>query len=261
MVPFSPDPGSFKDLHPKSKFLAVMVNSKSLLSNGQPNVVGSFGSRNDMSVAESANVQELCDIAEIRLDLLAESTGRVEMPSWRHLEGIPLLFTARRMEEGGAIAISATERASLLESVLGEAACIDIEVASIRELSGLIETIASSGIPWVASFHDFNKLPESRILEDAAKRALGAGAGAFKVAARLNQPADIARLAEFQLADHGLPVATMGMGPLATVSRLLCAQCGSVLNYGYIGNKATAPGQWQAGLLKQAIADLPPFRV
>lgn len=237
-----------------------MANPKSLLSNGQPNVVGSFGSRNDMSAAESAKVHEVCDFAEIRLDLLAEATGRVEMPSWRHLVGVPLMFTARRLEEGGAIAISATERAKLLESVLNEAACIDIEVASIRELDSLIQTIATSGTPWVASFHDFKQLPETPILEEAAKRALDAGASAFKVAARLHEPKDVARLAEFQLADHGLPVATMGMGRLATVSRLLCAQCGSVLNYGFIGNKPTAPGQWQAGLLKLAIADLAPFR-
>ncbi len=71
---------------------------------------------------------------------------------------------------------------------------------------------------------------------------------------------DLARLAEFQLADHGLPVATMGMGPLAAVSRLLCAQCGSVLNYGHLGITATAPGQWDAALLQQALARLPLLR-
>jgi 3-dehydroquinate dehydratase-1 len=48
----------------------------------------------------------------------------------------------------------------------------------------------------------------------------------------------------------------MGMGPLAPVSRLLCAQCGSVLNYGYLGKTATAPGQWDAAFLKQAIGRL-----
>lgn len=249
------------DYHAPFQHKPDMANSKFLLTNGQANVVGSFGKRVDMSAAESAMVHQLCDIAEIRLDLLAEATGKVEMPSWRHLVDIPLLFTARRLEEGGAIAISASERTKLLESVLDEAACIDIEVASIRELSQLIETIAASGTPWVASFHDFKKLPESKVLEEAAKRALDAGASVFKIAARLHQPTDIARLAEFQLADHGLPVATMGMGPLATVSRLLCAQCGSVLNYGFIGNTPTAPGQWQAGLLKRTIADLAPFRL
>ena len=99
------------------------------------------------------------------------------------------------------------------------------------------------------------------MLEDAAKRAKDAGAAAFKAAAKLHSPADIARLADFQLADHGILVATMGMGPLAPVSRLLCAQCGSVLNYGFLGETPTAPGQWDAASLKQAIARLVPFRI
>ena len=80
-------------------------------------------------------------------------------------------------------------------------------------------------------------------------------------AAKLASPADLVRLADFQLADHGIPVATMGMGPLAPVSRLLCAQCGSLLNYGYLGTTATAPGQWDSGLLKTAISRLVPFRL
>ena len=81
----------------------------------------------------------------------------------------------------------------------------------------------------------------------------------FKVAAKLTSPAEMARLAEFQLADHGLAVSTMGMGPLAPVSRLLCAQCGSHFNYGYLGNTATAPGQWDGFLLKTAISRLSKF--
>ena len=40
-----------------------------------------------------------------------------------------------------------------------------------------------------------------------------------KVAAMLRSPAEMARLAEFQLANHGIAVATMGMGILAPVSR------------------------------------------
>ena len=46
----------------------------------------------------------------------------------------------------------------------------------------------------------------------------------------------------------------MGMGPLAPASRLLAAQCGSLLNYGYLGTGSTAPGQWPARLLKEALA-------
>ncbi|MNL80502.1 3-dehydroquinate dehydratase [compost metagenome] len=82
----------------------------------------------------------------------------------------------------------------------------------------------------------------------------------FKAAARLATPSDIARLADFQLADHGLHIATMGMGPLAPVSRLLCAQSGSVLNYGFIGETPTAPGQWSADFLGGAVRKLAPFK-
>jgi 3-dehydroquinate dehydratase-1 len=91
--------------------------------------------------------------------------------------------------------------------------------------------------------------------------ALAAGAAVFKVAARVHSPSDVSALAGFQVLDHGLPVATMGMGPLAPVSRLMCAQYGSVLNYGYLGSVPTAPGQWSGARLKEAIAALEPIVV
>ena len=226
---------------------------------GRPGIVGSFGGCDDLRQADAAEVRDSCDMAEIRLDLM-DGGAAVEPALWRHLQGIPLLFTARRQDEGGAGLLSAAARIRLLETALDQAAWIDIEVASIGEMGGLLQTLTERNIPWIASFHDFEKLPDTGVLEAAARRALDAGAGVFKAAARLHHPADLARLAGFQLADHGLPVATMGMGPLAAVSRLLCAQCGSVLNYGYLGKTATAPGQWDAALLRQTIARLVPFR-
>jgi 3-dehydroquinate dehydratase-1 len=175
---------------------------------------------------------------------------------WRHLHEIPLLFTARRSDEGGSGDLDADERMRRLEISLDDAACIDIEVASISTMEPLLQILNERKIPWIASFHDFKNLPKTVVLEDAARRAKDAGAAVFKAAALLHQPGDIARLADFQLADHGIAVSTMGMGPLAPVSRLLCAQCGSRLNYGYLGKTPTAPGQWDAALLRNTIARL-----
>ncbi len=203
---------------------------------------------------------ERCDLAEIRLDIVIGNDGGLVTEQWAHLSEIPLLFTARRVEEGGARALSARERMDLLRISLDYAALIDIEVASIDEMSDLITEVKARNIPWIASFHDFKKLSNPCILKAAAERAKDAGAAIFKTAAMLSGPADVAQLAEFQLIDHGIPVATMGMGPLAPVSRLLCAQCGSVLNYGYIGNTPTAPGQWDSLLMKQAISRLVPIQ-
>jgi 3-dehydroquinate dehydratase I len=233
-----------------------MAQELHLMENTPPKVVGSFGTPRDLAATDAHALRAACDLAEIRLDLLTAAGLTPESSLWSHLHGIPLLFTARRIEEGGALPLSAAERMKLLRSTLNQAALIDIELASICEMPELLDELQQRRIPWIASFHDFHKLPETSALTDAAALAKNAGAAAFKTAAMLACPADVARLADFQLADHGIPVATMGMGPLAPVSRLLCAQCGSVLNYGFIGKIPTAPGQWDAAILKQAIERL-----
>ncbi len=236
-----------------------MAAIHALLESGIPRVVGSFGDPGSLRHSRAEAVSSACDIVELRLDVLC-AAGERSAALWQHLREMPLLFTARRHEEGGALALDAAERTALMLPVLDEASLIDLEAASIDEMGPLIEQAAARNLPWIASFHDFERLPETAVLERALDTARQAGAAAFKLAARLDGPAAMARLAEFQLQDHGLPVATMGMGPLAAVSRLLCAQCGSVLNYGYIGATPTAPGQWDARSLKEAIAKLTAFR-
>jgi len=224
-----------------------------------PKVVGSFGSTKALVETTPAMVMEKSDLLEIRLDILKNENSTAEPAIWSHLVGHPLLFTARRVEEGGAAPFTVKERIELLKLCLADAALVDIEVASIPEMGALITELQQLGIPWVASFHDFKKLPAREILDQAARAAREAGATVFKVAAKLSGPQDMASLADFQLADHGLLVSSMGMGPLAPVSRLMLAQCGSVLNYGYLGTTPTAPGQWDSALLKQAISRLAPF--
>ncbi|MBC8128051.1 MAG: type I 3-dehydroquinate dehydratase [Gloeobacteraceae cyanobacterium ES-bin-144] len=238
-----------------------MTASDFRLTERQIQVVGSFGSTADLLEMPTSVILETCDIVEIRLDLIEFGSSSEAAFQRLHHAGLPLLFTARRNEEGGAGALSAEQRITLLEANINYASYVDIEVASILEMSDLLNELQNRNIPWIASFHDFEKLPNPALLDSTAQRAKDAGASAFKIAAKLHSPADLARLAEFQLADAGLPVATMGMGPLAPSSRLLCAQCGSVLNYGYLGNTPTAPGQWEAALLKEAITRLTAFRM
>ncbi|WP_367871305.1 type I 3-dehydroquinate dehydratase [Luteolibacter sp. Populi] len=219
-----------------------------------PQVVGSFGNAESLAAASIQQVREACDLIEIRLDLLEAEGILTRTRPWAHLTGVPLLFTARRGDEGGAGNLSPGQRMDLLEQVLGEAALVDVELASATAMAPLLAKLREAGIPWVASWHDFEGRADSfeRIPELAAEAA-AAGAACFKAALRLHDIQGVARLAELQQAAT-LPLALMGMGPLAPVSRLLCAQHGAVLNYGYLGNVPTAPGQWSASLLKQTIA-------
>ena len=147
----------------------------------------------------------------------------------------------------------------MLHAALPDACLIDIEGISISSMVGLISEITKGGIPWIASYHDFSKLPSEQELGAQAKIAKEAGAAAFKAAARLSTTDEVAALARFQTSDQGIPLSTMGMGALAPVSRLLCAQAGSVLNYGFVGETATAPGQWSARQLRDCIQSLQPL--
>ncbi len=232
-----------------------MVEARKLLERGRPLVVGSIGGMQALLDTTAEQARVACDVVELRLDHLRQAPPE----SWSHLRKMPLLFTARRIEEGGAKDCPQEQRCAMMEAVLDEASLIDIEVASIPQMTRLIDQLKERDIPWIASFHDFTQLPDDQLIESELERAKAAGAACFKVAATLDGPGSMARLARFQMRNHGMAVASMGMGPLAPVSRLLCAQAGSLLNFGYLGSQPTAPGQWDARSLKEAMARLAPL--
>lgn len=222
-------------------------------------VVGSFGDAESLASASPRSLGEQCDIAEIRLDLLHREFSIHGTALWQHLIPFPLLFTARCRSEGSPFDLDLKAREGMLRAALPDAAVIDIEARNAVSMAGLIGEISSQGVAWIASYHDFEKLPAYEDLEAGARIAKQAGASAFKAAAHLQTVEDLTALARFQLSDQGIPLSTMGMGILAPVSRLLCAQAGSVLNYGFIGEKTTAPGQWSARRLRDCIRSLDPL--
>lgn len=223
-------------------------------------VVGSIGDFDALMGATPESLADQCDIAEIRLDLFHREFAEKGAALWQHLLPFPLLFTARRHDEGSPFDLDLASRSAMLAAALPDASLIDIEARSASGMADLICDITADGVPWIASYHDFSQMPSSQKLATHAEIAREAGATAFKAAARLRTMDDLTALAHFQMHDAGIPLATMGMGVLAPVSRLLCAQAGSVLNYGYVGETETAPGQWSARRLRESILSLSPLR-
>ena len=231
------------------------------LDPAKPLVVGSFGNGPSLAAADPEDTRAACHLAEIRLDLLATEGVLTSPRPWSRLEGMPLLFTARTGAEGGAGDLPPARRIALLEPILEEAALVDVELASAPEMKDLLASMREREIPWIASWHDFEGRADSfGKIPAMAEEAAAAGAACFKATLRLHSAADLGRLAELLLSVKALPLSLMGMGPLAPVSRLLAAQHGSVLNYGYIGDAPTAPGQWSAARLKSGIAALEMLR-
>ena len=136
---------------------------------------------------------------------------------------------------------------------------MDVEVRSLRSLAGVVRVARERESLVVASFHDFAATPAARVLREKARRAAGAGADVFKVAATVQGPAELARLLDFMEwgRERRQALAVMGMGPLGRVSRLVLAAAGSVLNYGYLGGAGPqVPGQWPVATLRERLAEL-----
>lgn len=191
---------------------------------------------------------------EVRLDALTPDHARL-MAALESIR-VPVLLTARHPTEGGAQRLSAAERRSLLQAFLLKAGAVDVELRSIASLSAVLENARRGKIKRVISFHDFRGTPGLPRLREIVRRSVRAGADIVKVATHLRGANDLAVLLLLQSAAK-TPLATMGMGPLGKVSRLVLAAAGSRLNYGYL-DKPQVTGQWPALKLVERLEEVLP---
>ena len=189
---------------------------------------------------------------EVRLDAPELSRARLA----ETLPGIRprLLLTARHPAEGGAQRLPVAARRSLMEEFLSQADAVDVELRSAASMASLLEEAHRRRIQRVISFHDFRRTPRLPRLREVVRRATARGADVVKIATLLRGPGDLAVLLLLQ-STAKVPLATMGMGPLGKVSRLVLAAAGSRLNYGYL-DKAQVSGQWAALELVRRLGEI-----
>lgn len=191
---------------------------------------------------------------EVRLDSLATSRG-VKAEDIARIKP-PVLLTARHPAEGGHGALSLLQRRLWLGEFLPSARAVDVELRSVRSLGGLLEEASRRKLQKIISFHDFRGTPTLKRMREVFRRAHRAGADVVKIAVHIRSARDLAVLLQLQ-ASARTPLATMGMGPLGKVSRLVLAAAGSRLNYGYL-DKPQVPGQWPALELVRRLEEVLP---
>lgn len=218
-----------------------------------PAVVGTVHSAASLDAALRIRRNE-CDWLELRVDHFLPDLHELRRVAPKL--PVPLIITLRHPSEGGAMGITPRERRELYLDFLNVAAAVDIELRQARSMNPVIAGAKAAGIGLILSHHDFQRTPGAAKLRGLARRARDAGADIFKVAATVREPRELARLIEF-LADEKerLPLAVMGMGRYGKISRLVLAETGSCLNYGYLA-KPNASGQWPVAILKERIAEL-----
>ena len=235
--------------------LCMHMSNQTISIPQSPLVVGSVQSLNQLACLQPVELQGLCDILEVRLDGMHSHIDTLNIELDRFGD-FPLIFTARSPSEGGLTELSASDRSALLAEVSKRATWLDVELASYDEMKDTVHQIRSEGVGVIFSYHNFTETPQTSQLQDIVD--LAGQADIIKIAVQHNQASDLTRCVEILQNNHH-PMSMMGMGPLAPVSRLLYAQHGSLLNYGYLGNTETAPGQWPAELLRSTIATLEPI--
>ena len=195
------------------------------------------------------------DLVEVRLDSLRRRRGLLdrELPP----APVPWLLTARHPAEGGAPGLRAAERRALVERYLPWAAAIDVELRSAGAWEDLLEQSRAARVRRIVSYHDFSGTPPLAALRKVVRRAASTGADVVKIATLLRSPDDLCTLLRLQASTTAVPLATMGMGPLGKVSRLILGAAGSCLNYGYL-DKPQVPGQWPAAELAQRLREVAP---
>lgn len=231
------------------------MNTSLKTSSSHPStkVVGTATVWEEWISLKNKDLSETCHWVELRLDALPESISIDEILEYR--PSTPLLFTARAPEEGGVRPMDQATRFSLLERTLPHAAAIDVEISQMEKARELIGSAKRSFVKVIASFHDFTQTPELHELIDRERQARTLGADLVKFAFKLHKPEDILTGVRL-LAQKSGDMAVMGMGAMGPTSRLLYAQCGSSLIYGYLGQYEAAPGQWPAGSFMKAVAAL-----
>lgn len=193
------------------------------------------------------------DIVEIRLDCLADHLELLAKTLPRINR--PLLLTARHPREGGAMGLPRDFRHAALHRFFPLASAVDVELRSVPEMQDIVEAVRDKRKTLVLSFHDFHRTPSTKVLRNKVSAARRAGADIVKIATTLHTPRDLAKLLLLQASSGNLRLATMGMGTLGRVSRLVLAAAGSRLNYGFLDRPQVA-GQWPAAELRALIHEL-----
>ncbi len=188
------------------------------------------------------------DMVEIRLDALSEPCTADAVKALISLGSIPLLFTCRRMDEGGAFAGNEQQRLGCLaQAVHAGAQYVDVELRTEKAIRDeFVNHAHSTGCRVIMSWHDFTRTPDDDELASMLKDQKAAGADIAKIVTMGLNASDIPRLFSlYYLAqDLNIPLVSFCMGDIGRISRVACLAMGAWLTFASLDSgSGTAPGQ------------------
>ncbi len=191
-------------------------------------------------------VESLVDLYEVRIDLIGSDWKEVA----RQLKK-PWIACNRKRDEGGIWRSGEEERlAELLRALEPGAEIIDIEL-STENLSDVVTQIKEKA-KCLISCQDMEKTPSIAVMKELVQKQLAAGADICKVVTTAQKFEDNVSTLQLIREFPEERIISFAMGPLGSVSRLLCPLVGGEFIYASIepGGEA-ASGQITAGDLRK----------
>ncbi|MBR1998775.1 MAG: type I 3-dehydroquinate dehydratase [Akkermansia sp.] len=192
-----------------------------------------------------------CNWVELRVDAMPPELTAEEIMDV--LPRVGVLLTPRHQSEGGLREWKDEERLRLTMELLPMAIAVDWEAALLPQAQELVQAAKAQEVTVIASHHDFEKTPTVEAMLEIEAAARAAGADIVKFAFRVTSMDEVMVGVELLQRATG-PMAVMGMDAMfGPFSRILYAEHGSCLIYGYLGDTPTAPGQWSAERFYRAL--------
>jgi 3-dehydroquinate dehydratase-1 len=213
------------------------------------------GRTRERVLAEAAGVvKKTPDVVEWRVDYfegIADAAAVLDVArSLRAAAGdLPIIFTRRSIAEGGEpIAIGNEEVVELYDKVAASGLIdfLDFEMSNDAALVRRVRESANKhGTRTILSYHNFGYTPGHDFLVQRFLEAERLGGDVAKVAVMPRDRSDVLTLlaatAEAD-AKGRIPLISMAMGPLGSVTRMIGGEFGSSLSFA-VGEGSSAPGQ------------------
>lgn len=199
----------------------------------------------------AAGMERVCDIVEIRVDLIGPQTlDWLACAKAIEAQGFPVVVTIRLASEGGNWTQPDESRLPLFETALRQLSAADVEYRS--QLLERVSALASRHQKaLIISYHDFTATPPVDELREVIRRGANYGT-VVKIATNTQSEQDVAALRELFAEQCSASVCLLAMGPRGPETRLTFPRLGSCLTYGYL-DQPVAPGQLSAQELMQRL--------
>lgn len=228
------------------------------LGAGRPKIVVPLMPRasSDVATAVAALHGQPVDVIEWRVDHVADPEHAAAVGvALRTETALPVLMTYRTDREGGRGTLVDADYAALLRRLLRLDLADAVDVEYRRDpaaVASVIDAAHATGLPVVASFHDFAATPDLESLLGTLQEQAAAGGDVLKIAVTPRSAQDVATLlaasatAASRFPRH--PLISISMGSLGLVSRVAAETFGSCATFASVG-ESSAPGQLPAATL------------